>query len=477
MNTKIVKSLSFNKKTDNKTNQKGFLSKLGSPFTAQSQPATPVGSPPHSHSKLPEQTQANGSTLEEKQLFEEIRQCRIALDHFLNSNINEAEAILKPHYKDSMYFSLGYSFILYLKSVMTFQEDDIEATLGVLKHTIQLAGNLRKKESSWLGSVTSWVKGTTLEDVKSMTVVERHAELVHAEAYLLKALLSIIHDESVMSFLRESLNIRSSYSAYMTLEKYVNYINESEKASNTLDSDFTSGVALGVGCFSLILSMLPASVVKVAELIGFTSDRAHGLKVLESVGGWDKHHDGSIPQEKDVNTGLRSQMCNMVLIVYHIILSTMIQLSDVDTPFAESILNDCLRKFPNGVFFLYFNGRLMGSKRLLKEAEEQYQLAIDTQKDWKQLQHMCFWELGLIYLMQQEWQKAYDIYTVLQRDSKWSKAVYTYLKAISLYKLAGVTEDATTKAEYLKEVVGYMDQVTGEKQKIAGKSIPMEVSA
>lgn len=179
MNTKIVKSLSFNKKTDNKTNQKGFLSKLGSPFTTQSQPATPVGSPPHSHSKLPEQTQANGSTLEEKQLFEEIRQCRVALDHFLNSNINEAEAILKPHYKDSMYFSLGYSFILYLKSVMTFQEDDIEATLGVLKHTIQLAGNLRKKESGWLGSVTSWVKGTTLEDVKSMTVVERHAVRFH----------------------------------------------------------------------------------------------------------------------------------------------------------------------------------------------------------------------------------------------------------------------------------------------------------
>ncbi|KAL9538541.1 hypothetical protein MBANPS3_010853 [Mucor bainieri] len=475
MNTKIVKSLSFsNKKADNKPNGKGLLGKLGSPFsTPSSQPSTPAGSPPHLHSKLSDQAH---TSLEEKQLYEEIAQCRVALDHFLNSNINEAEAILKPHYKDSMYFSLGYSFILYLKSVMTFQEDDIEATLGVLKHTIQLAANLRKKESGWLGSVTSWVKGTTLEDVKSMTAVERHAELVHAEAYLLKALLSIIHDESVMSFLRESLNIRSSYSAYTTLEKYVNYVNETEKtsATTTLDNDFTSGVALGVGCFSLILSMLPASVAKVAELIGFTCDRAHGLKVLESVGGWDKHHDGSIPEETDVHTGLRSQMCNMILIVYHIILSTMIQLPDVDRPFAENILNDCLRKFPRGVFFLYFNGRLMGSKRLLKEAEEQYQLAIDTQKDWKQLQHMCFWELGLIYLMEQEWQKAYDIYTVLLRDSKWSKAVYTYLKAISLYQLAGITQDAATKAEYMKEVEGYMDQVTGEKQKIAGKSIPME---
>ncbi|CEP14140.1 hypothetical protein [Parasitella parasitica] len=481
MNTKVVKNLSFNKKVDNKDHSKGFLSRLGSPFTTQSEPSTPVGSPPHAHdssssinSKLSEETSVESSILKEKQLFEDAGQCAIALDHFLNSNINEAEAILKPHYKDSMYYSLGYSFILYLKSVMTFQEDDIKTTLESLKHTIRLASSSRKRESGWLVSVTSWMKGTTLENVKNMTVVERHAELVHAEAYLLKALLSIIHDESVMSFLRESLNIRSSYNAYMTLEKYVKHVYETDKDHSTLDNDFTSGVALGVGCFSLILSMLPASVVKVAELIGFSSDRAHGLKVLESVGGWNKHSDGTVFREKDVNTGLRSQMCNMVLIVYHIVLSKMVPLSDVDIPFAETILNSCLDKYPSGVFFLYFNGRLMGSKRLLKQAEEQYQHAIDTQKDWKQLQHMCFWELGLIYIMEQNWQKAYDIYTILQRDSNWSKAVYTYLKAVTLYKLANTTEDDATRVDFMKQVVSYMNQVTGEKQKIAGKSIPME---
>jgi tetratricopeptide (TPR) repeat protein len=301
--------------------------------------------------------------------------------------------------------------------------------------------------------------------------------LVYAEAYLLKALLSIIHDESVMSFLRESLNIRSSYNSYMTLEKYMDYV-KSEGKVEELDDHFTSGVGLGVGCFSLILSMLPASVVKVAEFIGFSSDRAHGLHVLEAVGGWDKcHTEQTKPDAVAVaKTGLRTQLCDMVLIVYHIILSKMVPLSDVDIPFAEKIINDCLGHYPRGVFFLYFNGRLMVSKRLLKEAEEQYQKAIDIQKDWKQLQHMCFWELGLIYTIKQEWQKAYDLYTILGKESNWSKAVYTYLKAINLYMLATETEDETTKADYIKQVVSFMEQVTGEKQKIAGKSIPMEVS-
>jgi tetratricopeptide (TPR) repeat protein len=299
---------------------------------------------------------------------------------------------------------------------------------------------------------------------------KKKKELVYAEAYLLKALLSIIYDESVMSFLRESLNIRSSYSTYMILESFVDSVHEGNNGVE-LDEHFTSGVALGVGCFSIILSMLPAQVIKVAEFIGFSSDRVHGLEVLANEGGWKGKQlvtKGSL--------GIRSEMCDMVLIVYHIILSKLIPLSDVNVPLAEKILNACLTKYPRGVFFLYFNGRLMVSKRLLTKAEEQYQLAIDTQKDWKQLQHMCFWELGLIYIMQQDWQKAFDIYTILQKDSNWSKAVYTYLKAVSLYMLANETTDAKEKETNMEKVVTLMKQVTDKKQKIAGKSIPMEVS-
>lgn len=292
-----------------------------------------------------------------------------------------------------------------------------------------------------------------------------------AEAYLLKALLSIIHDESVMSFLRESLNIRSSYNTYMALQKYLDFVNKGGEGE--VDSDFVSGVYLGVGCFSLILSMLPASVIKVAEFIGFTSDRAHGLHVLELVGGWKNK---TKTNDDDEHNGLRRPLCDMVLIVYHVILSKMIPLSDVDIPFAENVLNGCLQRYPRGVFFLYFNGRLMASKKMIKEATEQYHLAINIQKDWKQLQHMCFWELGIIYNMEQKWQQAFDVYSVLQKESNWSKAVYTYLKAVTLYMLANETTDTTKKNEYLETVNKLMDQVSGERQKIAGKSIPMEVS-
>jgi hypothetical protein len=133
--------------------------KILTSFTSKSAQCTPNNSPPPFESST----------------SEDIAQVRLALDLFLNSEIHEAEAILQPQRMTSMYYSLGYSFILYLKCVMTFQKPDIDQALTSTKHTIALAGALRKGATGWMESITSWMKGMTVEDVKSMTVVQRHA--------------------------------------------------------------------------------------------------------------------------------------------------------------------------------------------------------------------------------------------------------------------------------------------------------------
>ncbi|KAI9016472.1 hypothetical protein CLU79DRAFT_762701 [Phycomyces nitens] len=404
---------------------------------------------------------------------------RRAFDLFLDSKIPEAEAILTPYYETSMYHSLGYGFILFLKCMMTFEKDDINTTLQILKKTIQLAGRERKKDTGWLDNITTWVKANGgLEYIKSLSCTQRHAELVYAEAYLLKALLGIIHDESMVSFLREGLNIRSSYNTYCTLEKFVSYVqHEAEEGKDVsaykLDDHFTSGVALGVGCFNLVLSMMPPSVVKVAEFVGFSFDRAHGMAMLESIGGWEAYQDsppGELPEKQGPDEGLRRQLCDMVIILYHIVLSRMMPLENVNINLAERVLAYNLEIYPDAVFFLYFNGRLLMSKQRLEDAKGQYQKAIDIQKDWRQLQHICYWELGVIAFIQQDWNTAHKMFDVLSKESNWSKAVYTYLKAVSFYML---TEDAGD-SQSLEKTKKMMAKVDGEKKKIAGKSIPME---
>ncbi|KAI9249521.1 hypothetical protein BDA99DRAFT_445608 [Phascolomyces articulosus] len=406
-------------------------------------------------------------------MMEDILDVRRALDCFLDSRISEAEEILAPKRKTSMYYSLGYGFILFLKSAMTFEQTDVEKTMQALKHTIQIANAQRKKGGGWLDNITTWMKGNQIQHLKAMSRVHRHAELVYAEAYLLKALLSIVYDESIVSFLREGLNIRNSYNTYRHLEKYVDFVQEEAAAGKDttcyqLDDHFTSGVALGIGCFNIVLSLLPATVVKVAEFIGFTSDRNHGLEVLESTGDWHMYHgpkrQSSLPPLQGPDEGLRRQLCDMVLLMYHIVLSKMIPLPNVDEILAEQILAYNLTLYPSGVFFLYFSGRLLASQSQIEKAKAQYVKAIDTQQDWKQLQHICYWELGVISLIQKDWSRAFEIYDKLGKESNWSKAVYLYLKAIALYKL-------NSKDKRIHE---FMEGVTGAKQKIAGKSIPME---
>lgn len=118
---------------------------------------------------------ADHESAEDAAMMADIAQVRKALDCFFDSRISDAEAILAPRRKKSMYYSLGYGFILFLKCVMTFEQADIERTLEALKQTIQLAHAQRKKDAGWLDNITTWMKGTNVQQLKAMTRVHRHA--------------------------------------------------------------------------------------------------------------------------------------------------------------------------------------------------------------------------------------------------------------------------------------------------------------
>lgn len=308
--------------------------------------------------------------------------------------------------------------------------------------------------------------------------------MVYAESYLLKAILSIVHDESYISFLREGLNIRNSYNIYRTLQKFVQFIEDEIAAGRDvsayeIDDHFTSGVALGIGCFNLMLSLLPPNVLKVVEFIGFTSDRAYGLRQLESIGGWEPYHDDPnmpLPEKQGPDEGIRRQFCDMALIMYHVVIAGSIPVVDGDISFAEDILTYNLEIYPDGVMFLYFSGKLNCSKGKLDKAINQYHKAIDTQKDWKQLHHICYWDLGLNYMMKCNWTQANKCFSILRKESNWSRSVYTYMTAISLYCSLDDVEDEGEKEKKMNEIVRLMKEVPKTMQKIAGRSIPVEVN-
>lgn len=398
----------------------------------------------------------------ESELDEDLERCRRALALFLNSRIAEAEDIIRVKLDSSLYCSLGYSLFLFLRSLLTFEPHDMARALDNLKLTVAIASRLRKS-GSYAERFGKVVRGSgTVNALKGMNRVQRHAELVYGESLMLKAVLGVVYGSDIMSFIREALNLRSAYAIYKTLSKFL-----AESANDkTIDRDFTSGVQLGSGLISLVLSLLPNKILRLIEVIGYSGDRKFALSQCAAAGGWSLDSSKLEPGVSAKDEGLRRMVCDMVLMTYHLVISTFIPLTDVNVKFAEKISVWSLNRFPRGVFFLFFSGRLYATQGLLVRSEAQHRKAISSQKDWRQLQHICWWELGLLYLVTDA-SKAYDAFDFLAKESMWSKCVYNYTKAVCLYE--GPKGESSLDA-----VVGIMQKVPGLMQRIAGKSIPLE---
>lgn len=125
---------------------------------------------------LVRRSQSHTATDENSRLDLDLEMVRQGLDLFLNSQMSEAETLLFDGYKTSMYLTLGYSFINYLKALMTFQAADVEKALECLKQTINIATALRKKDSGLMETLSNLVRGGTgVGTLKAMTRVQRHA--------------------------------------------------------------------------------------------------------------------------------------------------------------------------------------------------------------------------------------------------------------------------------------------------------------
>ncbi|KAI8919833.1 hypothetical protein DFJ77DRAFT_450115 [Powellomyces hirtus] len=445
----------------------------------------------------------------ERTLNQDIADVQTALDMFLNSRFVESENFLIEKYGESLFHTLGFAVVSWLKAVMTFDPKDIETASEGLRTALEIA-NIYRKETGLLGSFAGMImrnkEGSAL---KSMTPLQRHAELAYAEGHLLKSMLSLVTDTNIMAFVREGINIRSSYNIYKTCYRFLQRTYDEEGGAhglvkNNVDEHFVSGVLLGVGSFNVVLSMLPAKVLRLFELIGFSGDRDFGLSRLEIGGMWDVRDRSALaaasvksskkkkqekavsrtdslaadaafnmtavpfamPVSHDGSTGLRKSLCDITLLGYHVVLSSAVQLPDCDIPFAKHILESSIKKYPNGLMYLALRARLHQTEGDPASAIREYDRVIAIQNEWRQLVHVCIWDSGTCQAALGNWTAARDNYDIMFKESKWSKAIYRYLQAVYHY--------AADPVAHQDEVSAMLKEVPKLTRKVAGKSIPLE---
>ncbi|KAG9343936.1 hypothetical protein JZ751_013324, partial [Albula glossodonta] len=92
-----------------------------------------------------------------------------------------------------------------------------------------------------------------------------------------------------------------------------------------------------------------------------------------------------------------------------------------------------------------------------------------AQQAWKQFHHMCYWELMWCFTYKRVWKMAYFYADLLSQESRWSKAMYVYMKAayLSMLPPGEARPFGDNEVELFRQVPTF-------KQKIAGKSPPTE---
>uniref|UniRef100_A0AAQ5ZBK1 Tetratricopeptide repeat protein 39B n=1 Tax=Amphiprion ocellaris TaxID=80972 RepID=A0AAQ5ZBK1_AMPOC len=340
-----------------------------------------------------------------------------ALDLFLNNRFADALALLRPWKDQSMYHATGYSSILVMQAGMTFEPKDMDAAMTSLGESLQTCQRFRKKTGIVESLTNLWYR----QPVENLTEEEMHAELCYAEVLLQKAALTFL-DESIISFIKGGMRIRNSYQIFKNCQMMEIATKEGGSQKST-HVHFRGGVSMGIGSFNLMLSLLPARVLRLMEFLGFSGDREVGLSEL---------------REGAASSSLRSILSTLTLLMYHLYITV--------------ILGE----------------QTVASGKVIY-AQEKFLACIASQEEWRQIHHLCYWELMWAYSFEQNWREAYRYADLLCKESKWSQAIYVYQKAAILSMLP---EEEVTKLR--ENVVELFRQVDGLKLRIAGKSIPTE---
>ncbi|CAI5661168.1 tetratricopeptide repeat protein 39A [Oreochromis aureus] len=377
----------------------------------------------------------------EMTLKECLDDCMEALDLFLNNHFNESLEKLRPRVNESMYHALIYATVLEMQAMMTFQQDDITNAGNTMKSAQEVCQRFRRKSSS----LSNKSAGGSLSEV------QLHAEVCYAECQLQRAALTFLQDENMVSFIKGGIKVRNSYLIYKELHSFIKSHHCLKEPSHV---HLEGGIAFGIGAFNLTLSLFPPRILKVLEFAGFSGDKEYGLSLL---------NDGA------TGMNLRSMLCALLLLCYYTFLTFILGTGEGEVVEAERLLKPFRLRYPRGAIFLFFAGRTEEIKGNIDEAVKLFEDGCKAQQTWKQFHHMCYWELMWCFTYKRAWKMAYFYADLLSQESRWSKAMYVYMKAAYLSMLP--KDEARPFGE---DEVELFRQVPTLKQKIAGKSPPTE---
>ncbi|KAK6186798.1 hypothetical protein SNE40_006069 [Patella caerulea] len=395
------------------------------------------------------------------------------MNMLLNSGYDEARALFDKYKNESPLMQAGYSFVYFMQALMSFEDERLAEALKILQETEKkcevgdsFMKNMKKKLSK--------KKKTNVASISLEDKLQR--QIIVADCLLYQSILTFTNQD-IPSYVKGGWYLRKAWKIYEKLHRDINQIrnrqiqakinkmqaslksasingnsnSSSDDADSAIDGNsnelseqlvgrLLGAVNFGYGTFQLCISIMPPKILKLIEFLGFEGDREAGLVALD----YTSHSED-----------MKAPLATLGLLWYHTVLRPFFAIDGANgfsagTSDAEAIISQKEKDFPNSSLFLFFRGRI---HRLRKETDlsvAMYQRAFDEAKGQREIELMCLYEISWCNLMRLKWRDCLDGFERLSKESKWSKAYYSYLRGICTGAMGEVQE----AFEVLKEVPG-----------------------
>ncbi|XP_036118118.1 tetratricopeptide repeat protein 39B-like [Molossus molossus] len=342
-------------------------------------------------------------------LISSLEECTTGLYLFLNNRFSDAINLIYPWSKNSIYHALVYGILMVVKAILTFDPQDIEIGMTAVKEALKTCNNFRRK-----GRMTSFSRLVSKQGIKAVKEEELHAEVCYAECLILKSAVTLIQDDSILGFLKSGINIGLSYQIYKDCQQILTQIPTNQSKTSR---HLVGGIKFGLGTFNLMLSLMPLKTLKLLNVVGYYGDKEVGLTLL---------------RESASESHINNVLSILTLLFYYNYICVAFGVEMGHNSSIENLFLMYLQKFPKCIILKFFHARFSMLKGRFENAQSTLEECIVIQNEWKQLNHLCYWELMGCHIFQQNWKQAYRYADQLFQDSKWSRAMYSYSKAMLL---------------------------------------------
>jgi tetratricopeptide (TPR) repeat protein len=400
----------------------------------------------------------------------------------LNNDLDACQALFDQYRYYSPLMSGGWSFVSFMRAVISFDDQrltqagrDLAETEKLCAHetTTKFTRTIQPPNSKTITYEESLVRRIVIADCKLyqaiLTLIKQElSSLIGAGLLLRKAwkVYEKLHNELFDLYRAKDPNAEKDYGSKQEENMSIQF--EDTNGTNNDDDDdelsfksFASNdtndelslytikrllgsASFGYGLFQIALSFVPPKIMRLIKFLGFEGDRKAALAALRF---------------SSQSTDMKAPLANLTLLWYHCVIQPFFAI-DISNPpdmsEAKSILKRNIDKYDKSTLFIYFQGRLERIEKDLPKALATFLSGLNASNNQSQnttivkvneLDQILVYDLGFCYLMMLNFERALFYFTKLKEESRWSKAFYCYICAVC----TAAMNDPKASANFVKD--------------------------